>query len=86
MIEAGVKDYEIAIWTGMFAPSATPREIIIRLHAELVRIIALPEVREGFAKVGADPITNTPEQFSAYVKSELAKWARVVKASGTRLE
>jgi len=86
MIEAGVKDYEIAIWTGMFAPSATPREIIIRLHAELVRIIALPEVREGFAKVGADPITNTPEQFSAFVKSELAKWARVVKASGTRLE
>ncbi|MBC7780753.1 MAG: tripartite tricarboxylate transporter substrate binding protein [Proteobacteria bacterium] len=86
MIEAGTKDYEIAIWNGMFAPAATAREIVTRLNTEIVRIVALPEVREGFAKVGADPITNTPEQFTAYVKTELVKWARVVKASGTRLD
>jgi tripartite-type tricarboxylate transporter receptor subunit TctC len=86
MAEAGVKDYEIAIWNGMLAPAATPREIINRLNAEIVRIVALPEVREGFAKVGAEPVTSTPEQFAAYIRSELAKWARVVKASGTKLE
>ena len=87
MIEAGVKDFDIAIWNGMFAQVATPRDIVNRLHAELVRIVALADVREGFAKVGADPVTSaSPEQFSAFVKAELAKWSRVVKSSGTRLE
>ncbi len=85
MGESGLVDYDIAIWNGMFTPVGVTRDIISKLHEALLRTVALPDTRESFSRFGADPVTSTPEQFSAYVKAELARWAAVVKATGARL-
>jgi tripartite-type tricarboxylate transporter receptor subunit TctC len=86
MIEAGVPGYEILIWNALFAPRGTPPEIIARLHAETARILDAPDVREAFTRQGAEVSGGTPEQLGAYVASELAKWAKVVAASGARID
>lgn len=86
LLEAGVKDYDTALWTGILAPAGTPAGILARLHAETVYVVALPEVREALAKQGAEPESSTPEQFAAYIRSELAKWAKVVKDANVRLD
>jgi tripartite-type tricarboxylate transporter receptor subunit TctC len=70
----------------LFAPRGTPPEIIARLHAETARILDAPDVREAFARQGAEVSGSTPEQLGAYVASELAKWAKVVAASGARID
>lgn len=82
--EAGVPGYELNSWYGVLAPAATPREIVAKLSAEVVRILHLPEVRDRIAHEGIEPAGTTPEEFAAYIKAEIAKWARVVKASGAR--
>lgn len=84
MQEAGVDRYDTALWTGILAPSGTPNAISLRLQSEIANIIRLPDVEEALAKQGAEPAASTPEQFSAFIKSELAKWAKVVKESGVR--
>lgn len=70
----------------MFAPAGTPRDIVNRLNGEIVRIIATADMKARLLDQGADPATATPEQFGAFVKSELAKWSRVVLTVGVRLE
>jgi tripartite-type tricarboxylate transporter receptor subunit TctC len=85
LLEAGVKGYDTALWTGILAPAGTPTGILSRLHAETVYVLRLPEVREALAKQGADAESSTPEQFAAYIRSELAKWAKVVKDANVRL-
>ena len=82
--EAGVPGYQSANWYGFAAPAKTPRPIIIKLNRELIRIAAAPDVREKLAGVGMEPGTSTPEQFADFVKSEIGKWARVVKTAGIR--
>ena len=77
--EAGVKGYDNSSWSAVAAPAGTPREIITKLNGELSAILKLPDVQEKSAAVGADIIGGTPEQFGAYLKSEIAKFARVVK-------
>jgi len=77
--ESGVKGYDNSSWSAVGAPAGTPREIISKLNAELSAILKLPDVREKSAGVGADIIGGTPEQFGDYLKSEIAKFARVVK-------
>lgn len=84
--EAGVPGYDVAIWYGVVAPGATPPNLIQRLHADIVRAINLPEVRERIVSEGAEVGGNTPEQFAALIKADLAKWAKVVKESGVRLD
>ena len=84
--ESGLPGYDVSSWQGVFAPAATPRPIISRLNAEIVRILAMPDVRERLTGLGADPVGNTPEQFAAYVKAEIAKWAAVVKQTGARVD
>jgi tripartite-type tricarboxylate transporter receptor subunit TctC len=80
--EAGVPGSEFNFWIGMMAPAKTPRDIVNRLHDEVLKALASPEVKERFAKVGADAWTLKPEQFDAYIKNEIASNAVLVKAAG----
>jgi tripartite-type tricarboxylate transporter receptor subunit TctC len=80
--EAGVPGYEAQQWFALAAPGGTPRAIVDRLHAELMIVLKDAEVVRNFAAQGAEIAASTPEEFAAYLKSELAKWARVIKAAG----
>ncbi len=82
--ESGVPGYDAVGWFGVVAPARTPGDVIARLNAEIVRIMALPEVRERALAVGAEPSTSTPEAFAAFIAAEIPKWERVVRASGAR--
>ena len=84
MHEQGLKGYETGSWFGMSVPTGTSRDIIQKLHAEAVRILALPEVRNRMSSEGAEFVADTPEQFTAFLRSELEKWGKAVKASGAR--
>ena len=84
--EQGLKGFETGSWFGVSAPAGTAREIVARLHAEIVRIIALPDVRDRLGAEGAQFIGSTPEEFTQFVRAELAKWGNVVKTSGARAE
>lgn len=80
--EAGVPGSEFNFWIGMMVPAKTPREIVNRLNAEVLKALALPEVKERFVQLGADAWTMTPEQFDAYIKAEVTSNAALVKAAG----
>ncbi|HSV59953.1 MAG TPA: tripartite tricarboxylate transporter substrate binding protein [Variovorax sp.] len=80
--EAGVPGSEFNFWIGMMAPAKTPRDIVTRLHDEVQKALASPEVKERFAKLGADAWTLSPEQFDAYIKDEIKSNAVLVKAAG----
>lgn len=80
--EAGVPGSEFNFWIGMMAPARTPRDIVNRLQAEVLKALALPEVKERFQQLGADPWTMTPEQFDAYIRAEVASNGPLVKAAG----
>jgi tripartite-type tricarboxylate transporter receptor subunit TctC len=80
--EAGVPGSEFNFWIGMMAPAKTPRDIVNRLNEEVVKALASPEIKERFAKLGADAWTMKPEQFDAYIKDEIASNAKLVKAAG----
>lgn len=84
--ESGLPGFDISTWYGMWAPAGTPPALLHRLSSEIAAIVRLPEVREQFAGLGAEPVGDTPEEFSAFTRSELAKWSRIVKQSGARLE
>ena len=87
MVEAGVPGYELTSWFGVLAPAGTPREIIDQLHGAVVKIVAMPEVREKFIAGGSEPEAGTPEQFAQQIRSDLAKFARIVRlAGGMRLD
>jgi tripartite-type tricarboxylate transporter receptor subunit TctC len=84
--ETGLPGYEAKNWYGMLAPAKTPRAIINRLNAETVKVLNMPDVKSILFKQGLDAAPSTPEKFGAYIKSESAKWAKVIKASGTKPE
>jgi tripartite-type tricarboxylate transporter receptor subunit TctC len=84
--ESGVPGFETGSWQGMLAPPGTPREIVARLNAEVSRILNAPDMKEKLATQGADVLTMTPEQFGAFIKNEIARWAQVVKASGAKFD
>jgi len=84
--ESGLAGFDINTWFGLFVPARTPRAIVQRLHDEFVKALEQPDVREKMLALGAEPVGSTPEQFAAYVKSEAAKYAAVVKASGARVD
>jgi tripartite-type tricarboxylate transporter receptor subunit TctC len=84
--ETGLPGYEAVSWFGFMAPTGTPKEVIARLHKEIVAILNQPEVRERFARDGAEVVAGSPEEFNAYVRSEALKWAKVVKAAGIKPE
>ena len=84
--ESGVPGYDLAGWYGVVVPSATPRPLIERLHAEYCKVMRSPEMVERHATLGVEPVDSTPEQFGAYMRAELAKWGDIIKRSGTKLE
>ena len=80
--EAGLPGFESVQWYALLAPANTPKDIVNRLHGEMVKILQQPEIRQRFANDGATPVGNTPEQFAAYIKTELTKWAKVARGAG----
>jgi len=84
--EAGVPGFEAAGWFGYAAPARTPKEIVATLNREIVRILALPDVRERLIAQGAEPVGDTPEQFAQYIKAEAAKWGKVIKTLNLKIE
>ncbi len=82
--ESGVPGYEVSAWFGFFVPAGTPSSVIAALNGATVRALQMPDLRERLASQGADPITDSPEHFAAYVREELVKWTRVVKASAIK--
>jgi tripartite-type tricarboxylate transporter receptor subunit TctC len=84
--EAGVKGYEAALWTGILAPAGTPAPIINRLNAEIAKVLELKDVQEALARQGAEAQPSSPAEFAAFLKSDSAKWARVVKEGGIRIQ
>jgi tripartite-type tricarboxylate transporter receptor subunit TctC len=86
MQEAGVGGFVVESWYGLMAPAGTPDAVVARLHKETLAVLALPEVKEFFAKQGADVVTSTPAEFAATIRSERARWAEVIRTSGARVE
>ncbi len=82
--EAGLPGFDANNWYGVLAPAKTPRPIIMRLNSEIAKVLAMPDVKNFLFNQGLDPAAGTPEQFGAYIKSEMTKWAKVVKASGAK--
>jgi len=86
MAEAGLPDFEVSSWNGLFAPAKTPPEIIARLYKEAVKALAAPDVREKLNAQGAEAVGSTPEEFRAYIAAEIDKWGKVARASGARVD
>ncbi len=84
--ESGLAGFDVSQWYGVLAPAGTSRDIIARLNRELANIIRMPDIRERLANGGVDPITTTPGEFAAYIKAEIAKWAKAIKASGAQAD
>ena len=84
--ESGLPGYEIGSWQGVFAPAGTPPDIVKRLNAEIVKIINLPDVQKKLLDLGAEPVANSSEEFTAFVKIEVVKWGEVVKKSGAKVD
>ena len=84
--ESGVPGYNVTGWYGFYAPAGTPAEIVRKLQAETSRAFNAPDMREKLVKAGNDPVTSTPEAFEAFVKVEIAKWAKVVRDAKLTLE
>jgi tripartite-type tricarboxylate transporter receptor subunit TctC len=86
MAEAGVAGFDISTWYGLFAPAGTPKDIVAKWNADVTRILNAPDVRAKLMADGADPSPDSPEDFAKFIASELAKYARIVKASGARID
>ena len=86
MEEAGIPGYELEGWFGFLAPAGTPRSIIEKLHAAMVKIVAMPDVQKSMLDIGLSPATLTPEEFRQRIQSDIAKFTRVVKSSGIKVE
>jgi tripartite-type tricarboxylate transporter receptor subunit TctC len=84
--ESGLPGYEATAWQGVLAPAGTPRDIIVKLNTEIVRIVHQPDVRKQLADQGYEAAGNSPEQFADYIKTEIAKWAKVIRAAGLKAE
>jgi tripartite-type tricarboxylate transporter receptor subunit TctC len=86
MAESGYPDIAGENWFGFIVPAGTPREIVTQLHREIVRIVALPDVKDRLAALGFEAVGNTPEEFAAQIKAELVKWAKVVREANIKAE
>ena len=84
--ESGVPGYEAVNWYGVFVPAGTPKDIVAKLHTDIVRVLKHPEVKERFAGEGGDIVADTPEEFAAFVRKEIPKWAKVVKDASVKVD
>lgn len=85
-VESGLADFVVDSWVGILAPAKTPRPIVDRLQRELAEVLKDPEVRSRYATLGIEPVGNTPEQFGAQIRADLARWEKVVKTAGIKVE
>jgi tripartite-type tricarboxylate transporter receptor subunit TctC len=83
---AGLKDFDASSWFGLFAPAGTPRAIVDKIQSDVAKALSAPEVRERLVSQGAEPGGNTPDQFAAFIRTEVDKWARVVKVSNAKVD
>ncbi len=81
-----LKGYDVSQWYGLFAPAGTPKDVVARLHEEMVKALDKPDVRKRLVDIGADPVGGTPEQLAAQVKAEITRWGTVIKAAGIKPE
>ena len=84
--EEGVRGYDFSSWFGFFAPAATPKETVVKLNQEIVRILNTPEMKQRLTQDGADVVASTSQEFSAYLLAETRKWAQVIKQAGIRAD
>ena len=84
--ESGIPGFDVTTWNGVSAPAKTPRAIVDRLNSEIVRALNSPDLRERLMSQGADPVGNTPEQYTAFIQNEITKWAKVIQAAGIKGE
>ncbi len=84
--ETGIPGYEVTNWYGVMMPAGVPKDILAKVNADLVKILRQPDVRERFAGEGGDVAPNTPEQFGAFIRNEIAKWDKAVRASGAKVD
>ena len=84
--ESGLPGYNASGWYGLFAPAATPRNIVTRISQEAVRALRMPDVVRTLSSQGAEPVGNSPEEFTAFVKSEIQKWANLVKVAKMKMD
>jgi len=84
--EAGVPGFEAIEWNGVVVPTGTPAAVIEKLHQAFARALSIPEVKERIVGLGADPVGNSPEEFSAFIKKEIATWSKVIKEVGITIE
>jgi tripartite-type tricarboxylate transporter receptor subunit TctC len=85
-IESGIKGYEVNAWYSMHAPARVPREIVSKVHRELVRILELPDIRERLKQLGSEPVGNSPEEFAKFVRAESEKYAKAIREAGIAVE
>jgi tripartite-type tricarboxylate transporter receptor subunit TctC len=81
-----VPGLEAVSWFGLVAPAATPKPIVETLAVETARILKLPDVNKRISELGAEPVGSTPQQYAAFIQSEIVKWRKVIKEAGVRLE
>ncbi|MEO7402827.1 MAG: tripartite tricarboxylate transporter substrate binding protein [Burkholderiales bacterium] len=86
MAESGVANYDATSWYGILGPAGLPREIVVRLGAELAKIVHSTDLKERFATLGIEPVTGTPEEFANYIRAQVVKWSDVAKSAGVELE
>lgn len=86
MAESGLPDYEVVAWYGVLAPTGTHKDIVTKLNQEIVNVVRQPDIQERLLKEAATPVGSTPEEFSAFMKAETAKWAKVIADSGARVD
>ena len=86
MAEAGMADFEVVLWTSLFAPAATPRPVVDRIQQQVAKTLQMADVRERMLGLGITPVGNTPEELAAIVKADLEKWTRVAKQAGVKAD
>ena len=86
MSEAGLPGFEVNSWYGLLAPAGTPGELVLRLNAEVGRTLRAPDARERLYSIGAEPLSQSPDEFGAFIAAEVAKWAKVVRTAGIKIE
>jgi tripartite-type tricarboxylate transporter receptor subunit TctC len=84
--EAGITGADVLIWYGVVAPAGTPKDVIVRLNREIVKAMNTPDVRDKFAQQGVDPAASTPEEFAEFIRTEVARWGKVIRTAGIKLE
>ena len=84
--ESGVNGADVLIWYGVVVPAATPKDVVARLNREIVKLMNLPDVREKFAQQSVDPATGTPEDFARLIRDEVARWSKVIRSAGIKVE